>query len=297
MPTFVREGIRLCIEKRIDAFDKGYRQNVGLVGPLGTGKSFLLESFVEAFSGQGRFIPMYVHAESLDFDNLVERWIGAMLTGVFLSREIDPPENFQSLLKAADPIIPKTMERVRHLKRIMRREKNAATLRELFSLTGVLTEETGKKVILMIDEFHALESIPASDPFAILGREVMIEKNTLYLLASSHKLRVREIFNHQLSLLFGNFELLQMEPFDFSETVAYLRARLPAILFSPDQLRFLIQMTDGIPKYLDLMAIEIESRCSQEENGVVQDQYFFDVFRRQLFDRGGALSLYFFPAP
>jgi len=303
MPTYVRDQIRFCIEKRVGALEQGYRQNIGLVGREGLGKTFALCSLVTTLTGRARFIPVYVHAKSLDFESLVDRWIGSMLSGVFLSQSIQPPSSLSSLMTAADPIVPKTMERVRQVKKLLRREKYTACARELFALTNSLTEETGKKVILMIDEFHELEKVPVPDPFAVLGREIMVGKDTLYLVTSSCPLRAHAFFDNQLSLLFGNFEVIDLAPFGFEETIQYLRNKFPHRLFSPGQLRFLIRMSDGSPQYLDFITRELESclishnafhrLLNESDSQVIPDTCVVEAFERQLYTPHGALALLF----
>jgi hypothetical protein len=301
-PSFVRDQIRIRIEKRIQAFEKGYRQNIGLVGSLGLGKSFVLSSIFNSLCAKARFIPIYINAEVLDFDHLVDRWIGAMLTGVFLSQDVKPPTNFQSLLLAADPLIPKTVDRIRQFKRTIRKERGVGALRELFALSGALSEETGKQIILMIDEFQALENLPMADPFALLGKEIMVEKNTLYVVTSSTPTRAREIFRDKLSLLFGNFEVVNLAPFGFSETIHFLESRLPGRFFTEEQKRFLIRMTDGNPSYLELLIDRLEFCLAAqaedlhhiaESQGGITNEVLLESFYRELFSEKGRIALLF----
>src|SRR5687767_10573833 len=98
-PSFsVRADLRSCIEKRLEAFDKGYRQNIGLIGVAGLGKTYLLLSLFRSLQYQRRFLPVYLNAHVLDFDHFVECWTGALLSSVFISRDIELPRDFQGLL-------------------------------------------------------------------------------------------------------------------------------------------------------------------------------------------------------
>lgn len=299
---FVRSDIRLSIEKRLEAFDKGYRQNIGLIGPAGLGKSTLLLALFRSLQYQRRFLPVYLNAHILDFDHFMETWMGSLLAGVFLSRDLEVPRDLQSLLSAAQPHVPKTVEKMQALRKQIRREKAGGHLRELFGLSAVLAAETGQKIVLMLDEFQDFEKLPASDPFAVLGRQIMVEKNVLYVAASSRPQRAREIFKEKLTLLFGNFEIFEVEPFDFNETVFFLGHRLPHLQFSEAQLRFIIRMTDGHASHLEYLAQALEqyySRRAYEEFTQAQvrlpvtQETLLQVFHRKLSPGSGRIALSF----
>ncbi len=300
---FLRDQIRMSVEKRIEAFEKGYRQNVALLGPPGIGKTHLLSSLFTSFSGRPGIVPVYLDARAVDVDQLIDRWIGGLLSGIFLSQAVQPPSNFHSLLLAADPIIPKTTDRIRRLKKSARREKNAAAVRELFSLTDVLSEEAGKKILMMIDEFHALESLPSSDPFALWGKEIMVTKNTLYLVASSNAKRAEEIFREKLSLLFGNFEVIRLEPFDMEETARYLSDRFSEKKLTAQQKKFFMHLTKGHPLYLEILSDRLAS-CLDSQSGdpftflrpakeVVSNAWIREAFQQELASRQSRLALIF----
>lgn len=299
---FVRSDIRLRIEKRLEAFDKGYRQNIGLVGPAGLGKSTLLLALFRSLQYQRRFLPVYLNARVLDFDHFMETWMGSLLAAVFLSRDLEVPRDLQALMTAAQAHVPKTVEKMQLLWKQIRREKTGGHLRELFALSSALASETGQKIVLMLDEFQDFEKLPASDPFAVLGRQIMVEKNVLYVAASSRPERAREIFREKLTLLFGNFEVFELEPFDFQETVFFLENRLPHLQFSEAQTRFMIRMTDGHAGHLEYLAECLEvfySHQSYEDflkahvRMPVTQEILLQAFHKKLSPQSGRISLFF----
>lgn len=298
----MHEEIRSRVFKRITALEKGYRQNLGLIGLEGVGKTSLLHSIFHTLCGQSQFIPVYVNAPSIDYELFIDKWLEAMLRGVFLSQAVLPPSQLESLITAADPVIPKTVEKIKLIKKTMRREKNSTLVRDLFSLTGVLAEETSKKVILMIDEFQALQILPSSDPFAVLGKEIMIEKNTLYVVSSSEPKLAVEIFHEKLSLLFSNFEILEIGSFNPATACEYLKNAIPSYQFSPAQQRMLIHMTGAHPSYLRILVSRIKDKYAsfkksdlsfEEAPLSLPNEFFFDALRVELFEHYGSLSLLF----
>ncbi|MBI3307412.1 MAG: hypothetical protein HYZ84_06390 [Candidatus Omnitrophica bacterium] len=289
----LRDPIRAKIQKRIEDLQKGYRQNVGLIARSGLGKTHLLLSIYRSSLGISNLIPVYLPADILGFDHFAECWIGALVSGLFVSQSVPYPKNFASLLQAAEPIIPRTLEKIRHFKKMMRHEKNAACLKELFSLSTVLAEETGKKILFILDEFHALQALPAQDPFSLLGREIMVGKNTLYLVASSTPERAREIFREKLSMLFGNFEVIEIKPLSFDETAEFLTERLPGVSWTEMQKKFFIRMTDGNPDYLSLLTEQIFRLLPSDFDGHLSFDHIKEAFTRELFNRRGRIALTF----
>lgn len=303
VPFLVRGEISSLIEKRIGALEKGYRQNIGLVGMPGSGKTYFLARLFQSISVHPRFIPIYIHAWGIDFEQLADRWVGAILTGLFLSQGVQAPQTFHSLLLASDPIIPKTTDKIRHLKKNLRKEKTTVLFKELFAITETLAQETGKKLILMIDEFDQLEFMGGSDLFSVLGKEIMVQKNTLYLAVSSAPAKAKEIFREKLSMLFGNFEVLDMGCFGFEETAAFLDASLPGVDFSSSQKEFLIHLTDGKPDYLELILNQLENCLAKHAasetsfiknpDGVLSSNHLFEAIHRELTFPHGRISQIF----
>jgi len=291
MPFLMREAIQLRLQKRIDDIENGYRQNVGIIGSLGVGKTRLLCEFFQSISRRSKLLPVYVKAETIDGHQLMQQWMGAVLSTVMLDRTLNIPKTLTELLREAESIIPKTVAAVKHLQRLLRQDKNSLAIKELLMLSGTLARETGKKVVLMIDEFQALEKLPVSDSFLLLGKQMMIDKEVLYVVTSSTVDRAREIFREKLSLLFGNFEVLELAPFGYMEMKQYLATRMPAHRWSPELKKFLFHMTDGEPLYLDLLLQRLEQVETREFPQDVSPSVLLDAFCQELFDRRGRIAL------
>jgi len=293
MPFLMREAIQARLQKRVDDIANGYRQNVGILGSSGVGKTQLLCEFFQSISRNPALLPVYVKAETIDGRQLMQQWMGAVLSAVLLDRTLNIPKTLNGLLREAEPIIPKTVTAVKHLQRLLRQDKNSLAVKELLMLSGTLARETGKKVVLMIDEFQALEKLSAADPFLLLGRQMMIDKEVLYVVTSSALDRAREIFREKLSLLFGNFEILELAPFGFMEMEQYLATRMPAHRWPAELKKFLFHMTDGEPLYLDLLIQRLEQVEIREFPQSVSLSVLFDAFCQELFDSRGRIALLF----
>jgi len=299
---FQRSMIEKRIIQRVESLKKGFRQNLSVVGPDGIGKTKLLETIYRHLGRDKAILPVYVKCDAaLDFSDLAERWITAILASVVSARE-DWQEPISTHLAVLEPSLPKTVERVRSLRKMIRRgEKNTAAVRELFGLTALLAEESQKKVVLILDEFHALEDLPVQDAFGLLGHQIMLEKNTLYLVASSRPALAMDIFKKQLSLLFSNFETMKMGPLDSSETVQFIEQVLPGSLLNEAQRKFIVRLTGGIPLYLDLFLDHLRRQSSLSESAAgretmavtLTDERLLRAVEGEIFDLHGRLSQIF----
>ena len=109
---------RYCalLEKRLEAFKKGYRQNIGIVGPPFLGKSSLIKAFLKAIDQTDVLVvPIYCQ-ESDSFERFAERWMGELLISVHMSIHQMVPHHFQDLINGLKKSVPKTLLRMRKLR-------------------------------------------------------------------------------------------------------------------------------------------------------------------------------------
>jgi hypothetical protein len=153
---------------------------------------------------------------------------------------------------------------------------------ELFNLSELIHLETGKFTVLFLDEFHNLEDIGVKNLYREWSKLLMVQKNTLYCLASSRIFKTRVIFSKQLSLLFGNFEVIIIEPFDIHTSARYLDQHIPGLKLNPELKDFIINFTGGYPLYLELIADAL-SKADAAVN-------LADVLEDLLFNTSGILN-------
>ena len=290
---FGRDEILNRLRQRIEALKKGYRQNVSLVGPPFIGKTCLLRHFLDQLRQDPEIIPIYILLNETDFDGLLERWLGALLQGFLSWKGIPFPEEFQLLVKTSREYIPKTLERMRGVKKFAFQKKTSLAFRELLNLTATLGEETGKKILLILDEFQHLGSLELADPFGLFGKEMMIQKDTLYLATSSEPRRIAEIFNNRLSLLFGNFEVIEVPPLKSEAIRAWLCVHYPEAKIPDADLRILGHLLNNHPYYFDLFFQTFSlHREEMGQNGWTRG-LMMRVLEESLFSGHGLLNRHF----
>ena len=299
-PLVGREEILERLKQRLEALKKGYRQNVSLVGPRFIGKTFLLRQFLAEVSRDPEIIPLYILFKETDLDGFIERWLGSLLQGHLASRGISFPEDFQQLVRTSREYIPKTLDRMREVKKHGFQKKTALAFRELLSLTSTLREETGKKILLVLDEFQWLDSLELTDPLGLFGKEMMVQKDTFFLVTSSAPHRTKEIFSDRLSLLFGNFEVIEMGPLHLDEIKSWSQRRFAEFRIPEADLRLLSHLLNNHPGYFDLFFEGIERKMDRMGSGDPPGrpcnwsrELMLEILAESLFHETGLLYIHF----
>lgn len=290
---FGRDRISALLEKRLDAFQKGYRQNIGIIGLPFLGKSFLSNAFVDRVVGHPEIIPVHYICQEFDsFERFCERWMGELLISLYRSIHKSVPDSFQILIRALRKVIPITLSRMKGIKSLTLHRRYQEAYRELLALTGEIQKEIGKKILMVLDEFHRLTDIGLTDPFGNLGKEIMIQKETMFLVTSSQLARSLSIFREKLSLLFGNFEVIELGPFDFNEAIEFMNHHLTTLNLENELKCFLVRLTDGHPYYLNQIVNRL--KLSHQKDEVISTrQLIVEALTDELYETTGVLYQHF----
>ncbi|MDD5506692.1 MAG: hypothetical protein PHR73_08070 [Candidatus Omnitrophica bacterium] len=159
--------------------------------------------------------------------------------------------------------MPNTTLKINFILNELSRRKKINLVTELFSLPEIIHQETGKFTVLFLDEFHNLENVGINNLYREWSKLLILQKNTLYAITSSMMFKTRVILSKQLSLLFGNFEIVNVEPFDMHTSGRYLDQRLPCLKANPGLKDFIINFTGGYPLYLELISDALSSRTGE----------------------------------
>ncbi len=292
-PLWGREEILGRLEQRLEALKKGYRQNVALVGPRFIGKTYLLRRFLAKIRQDSEIIPIYLSLTATDLEGFIERWLGALLQAFLASQGISFPEEFQQLVKISRTYIPKTLERMREVKKHALQKRPAVAFRELLSLTALLREEAKKKIVLILDEFQMLETLELGDPFGLFGKEMMIQKDTLYLVTSSEPHKSQEIFSDRLSLLFGNFEVIEVAPLESGAIRTWAEHRYPELKIPEQDFRLLSHLFSNQPYYFDLFLEGARIHSLQTKQEVWSREFLLGALTEVLFTDRGLVNRHF----
>ncbi len=280
-----RVEISSILQKRIDAFQRGYRQNVGFIGRQFSGKTSLLRHSISNLSSPNLII-VYIEVVPEPFDYFAKKFMGTILQSYVRASGIIMPEGFDGLVKRTRKYLPQTIKSMRLIKQHIINGNHSKAFELLLTLTQTLFQESGKKVLFIIDEFDRLQQFGLHDPFVSFSQEIMVQKDTMYVVSSSRPKKAEQIFREQLSLLFGNFESISVLPFNFSESFKFIKKCLGEIKIEDSIINFLVRLTDGQPYYLNIITKEIKRHAY---NNCVTDEVLIDVLTSLVFRPSGQL--------
>lgn len=240
------------LKKRIGDLRYGYRQNLAIIGDELIGKTSILFKFLNKFQ-DNHIVILYLEIRPESLKSFAKRFIGVLLYNFLINSNIPLEEDLDFLVRNSEKFIPKTAEKIKYiLGALDKRIKNDIFI-ELLSLCEIINKETGKFCVVIFDEFHNLEKIGIKNLYHEWSKLLVLEKNTMYIITSSMKFKARTILSKNLSLLFGNFELITVEPFDIKISEEYLEYKLSNLNLNAGLRNFLVHFTGGYPFYLEII--------------------------------------------
>ncbi len=279
---FGRKDYLNILEKRIKAIKDGYRQNVAIIGDLGIGKTSTVLNFLNQFNDP-LILPLYLELRpEFSYEQFARKFIGILLYNFLENSNIARSVDLDFLISKANKFIPKTTDAIKiilnSLKTKRKNKENAFI--QLLSLCDILYSETGKSCVIIFDEFHYLGTLGIKYIYKQFSKMLMIQKNALYIILSSAKFKAKKILSSHLALLFGNFELIEMSPFDLKTTEAFLKHYLSHLKIEKSILDFIIHFTGGYPLNLKII-IDSLSGTSESINKkklaeIIQDLLFVE---------------------
>ncbi|MEW6170703.1 MAG: ATP-binding protein [Candidatus Omnitrophota bacterium] len=288
---FAREDILDNLNKRLNGFKQGYRQNIAIIGDELTGKTSLLHNFLSKFNDP-EIIPVYLELRQDPTRHFFNRFIGTILYNFSKSNFQDIPENLDSLISINQNIIPETINKIKNILSSIEKTKEEEIFLEILDMIDNLGREANKFIILIFDEFQYLEELKLKNLYREWSKKIMIQKNIMYVVTSSYKFKARSILTRDLALLFGNFEIIDLEPFDIEESNLFIQQSLQPLNLEKNLVNFLIHFTGGHPFYLKIILQTIQD-LALKNNNVIDSDIVINGLENILFDNLGMLNLRF----
>ena len=250
--TNLRPELAHHLRQRLTAFGDGFRHNLAIIGPPGSGKTFQLQQLLVRPTTQTivLYCPLYRESCRSFLYRLLSAILRAGLIAPTGSAETAAAQPLESLLAAAEPVLPKTAAAVRAAEGLIARRLYGEAFNRTLDTIPVLLEERQQPCVLILDEFLFLEELGLGHAFHELGKRVMTWRSTLFILSSSSQHRARTILRERLQLLFGQFELLTLEAVDPAIASPWVQQELRGVRGAKPMIPFLIQWLGGYPWYL-----------------------------------------------
>lgn len=253
---FDRELYLEILEKRISALKYGYRQNIAIIGDELVGKTSIIFKVLYKFY-DNQTIVLYLEVRPESVSSFAKRFIGTLLYNFLVNSALPLKEDLDFLIARASRYIPKTVEKIKLILNALEKKKKNNVFTELLSLCEQLNQESAKFCVVIFDEFHNLKDLGIKNLYGEWSKLLIQHKNTMYIIISSMKFKAKSILSKELSLLFGNFEIVAVEPFDIKTSEKYLEYRLGGLKLNKGLSDFIVHFTGGYPFYLELISSEL----------------------------------------
>lgn len=287
---FNRQHYFDILEKRLKGLKDGYRQNIALIGDESIGKTSIILRFLNYFN-DNRIISIYLDIRPTTFKHFAKRFIGVLLYNFLRNSDIVLKEDLDFLIKKSEKYIPKTIERIKSILSTVEKKQKLSIFSDLLMLCETINQETQKNCVVVFDEFHHLEVMGIKNLYREWAKVLVLQKNTMYIIISSAKFKAKKILSESLSLLFGNFQIIEVEPFDLKTSEDFLKQKLYQVYMDRELKNFLIHFTGGHPFYLELISQGLLKSISQGSiNNTLTYVNFTDTLEELLFNEAGTLN-------
>ena len=288
---FGREEVLATLQKRASAMRSGYRQNLALAGPMLAGKSSILRHFLKNTIDTD-ITPLYVEMSDASFPVFTMRFMATLLYQHLKAKGGEVESDFDGLKEMCAKDLPKTVSQIGEICALLKKRKYDDAYETLLDLTSVFKSETGKNCIVILDEFHNLANFGLKKPFQTFGKFIMVQKSTMYIVSSSQKTLLRDILSKKLSLLFGNFEIIEVNGFDTPTALSFLADKLKETHVSENVKNYVIGLSQGNPFYIETITKEFLSVKKSKENPSDRE-CLLAALAKLLYESNGILGQYF----
>lgn len=278
---------------RVNSFSEGYRQNIALLGEPCIGKTSLIRQLLDSTDlKREAIIPIYVEIKIEPFEFFAKRFIKSALFQLIHS---DPtmaqPRDALVLIEDIQRQHPKTADICQRVLRDIEKGKFDEAYSYMLDIPSAIYEESKKRCLLILDEFHNLENFTVKHSFGALAKKIMIQKDTMFLLISSKNTLSQRLLAEKLSLLFGNFEKIFMPPFDAGMSRSFLQDILKTMSMPQVYMDFIASLTGNKPFYMRIICDEIERAIFSGKVGRNDYQALIEqAFTESVFKKNGVIN-------
>ncbi len=287
-----RRDILDVLHKRVLGLKEGYRQNVALLGSYTVGKTSILQKFMGDHDDP-QVIVVYLDLEARDLAYFTTSFLKSLLYQHLKSRHQPEHEDLKLLCAACREGLSQSVALVEEIDTLLKEGHYAEVYTKLLSLPEIFCAESGKFLVLIFDEFQDMADFPVPDVFQELGKRIMTQKNCLYIVSSSYAAKAQAIFAEKLSLLFGNFEIIPVAPFDLADSLGLIDRHLSGVKMGLQLKNFVADFTGGHPLYINILCQELIALSGIYRQEEIYAPILVQAVENLIFNPWGVLSRHF----
>jgi len=290
---FARDDILSQLVKSVNDIKLGYRRNIAITGRGLVGKTSLLLHFLGIASDDNNITPVYVNLKGKGLGEFVEDFISILFHHSLRKiKRVKGNRDISYLINSAKGPFPKSAYLAKRIRESIVEGNLNDAYSDLWDLCVIINSESGTFPVLVLDEFEHVADFGLYKPFQVLGQKIMVQQKTLFILSSSSTVTARKILSEELSLLFGGFKVIDIEPLMQKETRIFIERVCEKTKISDSLKDFLFAFTGGHPFYLDviLQRLNLLKEYGTER---VSPKALGRILAELLFHRNGIINLFF----
>ncbi|MDP8216493.1 MAG: ATP-binding protein [Candidatus Kaelpia imicola] len=266
----------------------GYRRNLAILGPWSIGKTSLILKFIHD-DLKGDLFPIYLNLEE---GFLKESFLGFLLHSLRKLSSIDGNfliDNAADSGRVIERDYPAFSPIIRNIEAGLKNNNYEFLMDSILRLPLKIKKEFKKNSLFVIDEFFGLGKLKLNYWMQILREHIMLDEHALFILISSDQDRSKSVLNSEFSLLFGNFEIMELDKFLYQESRGFIESRMRKIKeIDSTAIDRLITLTAGVPLYLDILTSWV-----QENVDSFDSESLILMIRENLINNKGFLYRFF----
>lgn len=290
-PLTSKTEISNIINKRLHSFLEGYRQNIILIGPEFSGKNYILNKNIsKLLFDRKEFIHIYADLDFLTIPEITKSLFISLLFSFLKRRGVQPQYNLDFMLLESEKEIPQTSAKIKeYLNTLQSKEKT--NIYPLTEALNIFIEESGLKIILILNNFSRLKSIPKK-ALNDLSKYIMTQKDIMFILSGYKDRDADALISEELNILFGSFETVKLSNFSDREASLYLKENLRENIGGNAE-RFLLDLTGNNTLYINIILNKLNQKHGESERPpnlteVISDRLInpesslYQIFRNKL---------------
>lgn len=268
MENFEFSKERLSIlDKRINAFAQGYRQNIAILGNDEHEISYLLENYLKE-NKLKEIVYIQTAAAYADRKSFFKS-VAHSLLGEYLNK----CDTLDNLINYSYGSLNTT---VNFIKDIIRRTQHPSFL-EVLEAINKFINESGKRCIFIVENLLDLKKIfPAfHNDFS---KFIILQRNCMIVLTSPHMRESEKTLYSELNFLFGSFEKIILSETNFLENYMYLKKTFTPLQCSPFFISFFVNILG-----LNNIYYELAGRAAKDKYNPCDEEASIVAIARQMF--------------
>lgn len=270
----------LSLDKRINSFVQGYRQNVAIFANDSQEITYLLTNYLAQHKTPEL---IYIHTTT-KYANKKDFLRSVIFT--MLNEVISSEDTLDGLINKSISAFPLTANFIKEAL-----QKPSVSILDILELINKFINESKRRCLFIVEDFVELKNMfPGC--LKDFSKFIILQKNCMVVLTSACNKESHQMLANDFNLLFGDFEKINISESIFANDYGYIKDLTASINPSPFFLSFFVNTLGSNIVYYDVIKKYIfESYTPDEELAIISalenslyypETYFFQKFIKSI---------------